>query len=224
MHLNFEIINRIFLVDQSVQVSPVESKILSFEDLPKGWDYGSGGPTSPRITSIALEWCDRLIDVGFAEIDAFPGGSGEVLIAGSKDNEYVEVIVEQDETISVALEVDGKQLFYKTRLLDHEARALLQEVAEGKWNAFTLSTQENSTLEKSSGPELPSEIIKALSPSSVVSASPHGEAQFVITLGDSIYQSVWWQSPLYSGGSIQIFSPRQGILSLIPNLIHVIGS
>src|ERR1700733_1572587 len=59
------------------------AKIISFSNLPEGWDYGNGGPISDRTIITALEWNIILIVHGFSNINASPGSGGEIVVASS---------------------------------------------------------------------------------------------------------------------------------------------
>jgi hypothetical protein len=121
----------------------VEDKIESFANLPQGWDYGAGGPIPKKTRDAALEWNNLLKFHGFGDTDAFAGGSREIVIALTSGDHYLEVIVEPDDSVSVAYDYQRKQMFYRPKLSDLEAQLAIQEVVRRIWSAsgyFTLTS------------------------------------------------------------------------------------
>ena len=114
----------------------VAEKIESFRDLQAGWDYGRGVPISENTIQRALAWNLILKLLRLPATDASPGSDGEVSIAVGCGDHYFEVIVEADDTISVAYDFQRKQVFYRLRKTPYEALKLIIEIA-GK----TSSTQ-----------------------------------------------------------------------------------
>lgn len=96
-------------------------EIDSFGNLPVGWNYGRGGPIPERTLQIAHRWKDFLHSKGFADVEAFPGDA-EVCLAASDGDHYFEVIIESDETVSVAYDYKRKQVFYRLHMMEDQAR------------------------------------------------------------------------------------------------------
>ncbi len=128
--------------------SDVEEKLNSFADLP---DYGSGGPIPQSQIATALAWNNFLRARGFLETDASPGTDGEVAIGGRLGEHYVEVIIEPDNTISVAYDRNRKQIFYKLRQPPWQAQRLLQKLTDEIWSASTSFIATNTTPQQISG-------------------------------------------------------------------------
>jgi len=133
-------------------VSATALKIISFRDLVIGWDYGAGGPIEWPIIHSALEWNTFLEGQGFLYTDAFPGGSGEIVLAAGSGEHYVEIIIEPDaKTISVAYDFKRSQVSYQLRKLPEEAKQIILEIMGQIWSASTSSIQGNITQLKKSG-------------------------------------------------------------------------
>jgi hypothetical protein len=115
--------------------SPIAQKLYSFANLPIGWDYGSGGPIPIEAISRALIWEQFLRAQGFFDNDAFPGGNGEVVISATLGDHYIEVIIEPNNTTSVAYDFQRKQIFYRLNLSFSEAMQAITEAAGRIWNA-----------------------------------------------------------------------------------------
>jgi hypothetical protein len=122
----------------------VDDKINSFAKLPVGWDYGGGGPISDQIVQTALAWKSLLATQFVWDIDAFAGGDGEILIAASCGDHYVEVIIEPDSSISMGYDFKGKQIFYRPRMSSWEAFEQISVLWGNLWSAYGYFTQRNT--------------------------------------------------------------------------------
>jgi hypothetical protein len=139
-------------LDVSHIVVTVTDKIDSFAALQKGWDYAAGEPIPTDRTRAAKVWVSFLEFLGFSNLDASPGSDGEISVAGSFGDHYLEIIVEADDkSISIAYDFEGKQKFYKLKMPFIEALASIMDVMGEIWNASTLYTQGNITLANVSG-------------------------------------------------------------------------
>jgi hypothetical protein len=193
--------------------SPVAQKLCSFANLPIGWDYGSGGPISIREISRALNWEKCLRAQGFLDTDAFPGGDGEVVVSASLGDHYVEVIVEPDNTTSVAYDFQRKQIFYRLNLSFSEAMQVITEVAGRIWNAsdyyINVNTIRNrgSSLDPHLGILRTTDFFQSLD--QTVSTRP-GRAS--VTTSEIFTSSTpeLWENPQFSGSSNPIYF-RQAI-------------
>jgi hypothetical protein len=142
------------LPDGSVFVPMTAAEqIESFGALQVGWDYGSGGAVEKMTIDAAHTWNRLLTMIGF-ETNASPGSEGEVAIGGSCGPFYLEVIVESDQTTSVAYDVGGNEEFYR---LNQSAIGALSSVLDATgsmgsiWNAYTSFTQSNTIPQNASG-------------------------------------------------------------------------
>jgi hypothetical protein len=113
---------------------PLKEKIEAFARLPSGWHYGSGGPLSEETIGAAIEWVSFLAQLGFRDLDAFPGQNGELLIAIIKNDYYIEIILEREGTVSVVCDIDNKQEFYYSRRPVAETRQTIEQLAGKIWS------------------------------------------------------------------------------------------
>src|SRR5258708_2340605 len=97
-------------------VPNVEQKIASFARLAKGWDYGRGGPIPEKTRTLAMWWNQFLRTQGAWDADAFAGSDGEIVLATSLGDHYLEIIIEADDTASVAYDLKHKQQFFRPHL------------------------------------------------------------------------------------------------------------
>ena len=94
-----------------------QEKIRSFSELPTGWHYGHGVAVSQGTVAISLLFESFIKLIGFPETDAFPGITGEVMVAGYSRTNHVQVTVEPDGTFRLAHEVDGLEVFLRGRVV-----------------------------------------------------------------------------------------------------------
>lgn len=190
--------------------SPIEEKLNSFADLPEGWDYGSGGPIPQSRITVALAWNNFLRSRGFLETDASPGGDGEIAIGGRLGEHYVEIIIEPDNTISVAYDRNRKQIFYKLRQPPWEAQRLLLKLMDEIWSASTSFIAVNTMPRPISGSGQLSATMVGRSQSSALTALlGTGEAFASTSASFMVGGGASSVNPLYFGALIQESSRRE---------------
>jgi hypothetical protein len=190
----------------------VTDKIKSFADLDDGWDYGAGAPIPERRIRAAITW-NRLLDIfGFSNMDASPGADGEISIAGSCGDHYLEVIVEADDvSASVAYDFKGKQQFYRLKMPTIEALGTALDLVGGIWSASTWYTQGNITQPRISGFELLSERTRAHYPFFPASVFETQEFRYVSTRGNTMESlNLYAANPQCTGLLIQSGCLREG--------------
>jgi len=125
-------------------------KILSFGDLEVGWHYGEGGPIDSQTITAALEIYWQFFLAEFDDTDAFPGVDGEIMVTAYRGNHYVEVIVENDGTMSLSYEFEDVEMFPP---LEHrpakEIKQKVAEVAREIWSTSAFYTMTTLTLGRS---------------------------------------------------------------------------
>lgn len=84
----------------AVSITATDQKIRSFKALPGGWHYGEGIAPSPAMIESARDWLKQVTQYGFLVTDAFPGIAGEIMISGRRGEDEIELILENDNTIS----------------------------------------------------------------------------------------------------------------------------
>jgi hypothetical protein len=196
----------LFLIGGNALTSSLTAveKIISFSQLTEGWDYGSGGPIPERTLRIALTWNERLYNLGFWDTNASPGTDGEVAIGAGWENHYIEVIIEPDDTISVAYDFANKQVFYRLRMLDADAYQTLQELAWQIWTASTSYTQANITNLLVSGREQLLGTMAVLYPSWGANVSLQWGIPSVATSGNIMQSSPELLGSPQSSGNFQL--------------------
>jgi hypothetical protein len=137
----------------AVVVRSTEDKINSFANLRAGWDYGAGGPIPMHTRDLAIAWNRVLQSQGLVETDAFPGADGEIVVAAGIGEHYLEVIVEPDDTISVAYDFRGKQAAYRPNMPSMEAVQYILELAGQICGSLGYYTQINTTKNEASSRE-----------------------------------------------------------------------
>lgn len=81
----------------------VALKINSFQSLPKGWDYGQGGPCEIYVVKKALEILSLAKLQGFSS-EAQPTTEGGILMIFSKEDHFLDVLINSDTTLDVRIE------------------------------------------------------------------------------------------------------------------------
>lgn len=105
-----------------------ENKIRSFLELPIGWRYGFGGPISENNVIMALTLCNKIINLGF-DADAFPSPDGEILLTGYHGNEYITVMIYNDQ-FSFSHETNDSIIVWVENLMLDELYEKLIKVTE----------------------------------------------------------------------------------------------
>lgn len=87
----------------SSEPDPTVQKILSFESLPKGWDYGQGVPSNKSVSRRALEILSLAKLQGF-QSEALPATDGGVIMVLSKGDYFLDVSIDPDLTLNARIE------------------------------------------------------------------------------------------------------------------------
>lgn len=92
------------------------NKVESFNMLQKGWHFGDGDAISDdyvKIGTIFLQFAELL---GIQKANAFPGENGELQITFYQNNKFLEITIEADRKITVAEDVNDKNVSYEENL------------------------------------------------------------------------------------------------------------
>jgi|WetSurMetagenome_2_1015567.scaffolds.fasta_scaffold118454_2 hypothetical protein len=88
-----------------------EQKILSFINLPQGWHFGEGVPSSHEAAKYALSILYLAQTCSF-QTDAIPGLNGEIQVICYNEDDRLEFTIEPDNTITFIHERDGQEISY----------------------------------------------------------------------------------------------------------------
>lgn len=95
----------IFIIDHNSPVQePVEQEIMSFANLPEGWDYGEGSPPS-------IETIDRAIAIYRVgkkynlSVEVVPLGDGEIIVSFSKGETFIDILIGKHEIYRLSVEI-----------------------------------------------------------------------------------------------------------------------
>jgi hypothetical protein len=202
-----ESLNTVYIGGGSLLQKPIEDKITSFGNLRHGWDYGDGGPIPKRTRDLAIQW-NRFLQTQFGETDAFPGGSGEIVIATGNDTHYLELIVEPDDSVSLAYDFQGKQAFYRPNMPAIEAVQVLIELAGQICGVLGYYTPTNTIRNEGNlrAQRSATQRMMAAYPSSEWNVFVSEEDQFVITSKNFTRESqASWETPQFFGSLNPIF-------------------
>lgn len=85
-----------------------ERKIEDFRKFQPGWFYGAGNAIEERTIRSATKLNDAAKKVGIFATDVFPAESGELMFTLYSGEDYLELTIENDGTISAVREKDDQ--------------------------------------------------------------------------------------------------------------------
>lgn len=115
-------------------------KLRSFEQLPVGWHYGSGGPASRTVIDAAVSLYEQMVSLGLTRTDAFPGAEGEIQVTAYHRQHFVAVTIDPHLAYTVCHEdgdVDCCEVEGGNRA---EAIEQLREITREIWGSSVSST------------------------------------------------------------------------------------
>jgi hypothetical protein len=182
--------------------NPVALKIISFLNLQRGWHYGDGEPSPHRIVSTALTWDSYLRSLGLNDIDAFSGDSGEILLSAMQGHHSIDVILEIDDTISVAYDRENLQQSSKPHISDAAAKRYVATLAREIWRSSVGYTAIDLTRGKTALPAWPLEtpgtmgVYRSQSASVYIASDIPAETRYVNTQGRVTWPAVVGSFPI----------------------------
>jgi len=111
------------------------SKISSYSNLEKGWDFGLGDPASKSVIDSACSLLEYLLGLGFIDIDCSLGSEGEIALCCKYDNFFVDVICESDNTYSLIIHSNENVTLHLSRYNIADVKKSIEENA--LWSAPT---------------------------------------------------------------------------------------
>lgn len=127
-------------------------KILSFLELPIGWNYGQGRPPTREQALRALYAVATIDAAGFPIADAFPGNEGEIMVTGYRGELYLELTFEENEDCAFVIEDGDEELLSLEGLPDSDALAYVSEIGSlsepEAWRSFALLIHDSMTRTK----------------------------------------------------------------------------
>ncbi len=97
------------------ELSETAKKISRFAGIKNGWHFGDGIAPRGDLIKNAMELEDLAQRRGFEETDAFPGPNGELRYCVYPDDQYVEMTLEIDGSVTIVIEdEDGVEKEYKS--------------------------------------------------------------------------------------------------------------
>ena len=147
-----------YLFEKHYPISEIESKIIAFRGLPRGWNYGQGVPPSEETINIARALNTDLQRSGFQKTNAFPGIDGEIQITAYHESFYLEFTISVDGKITFVQERDNEELRYEEGLSVADAVNKIRAFWGSLWASSDLSiTYTTMTPKKRDLPVLHSE-------------------------------------------------------------------
>lgn len=93
-----------FCKDSTSCSDPTENKLLSFANLPEGWNYGEGSPPTERTVHRAIE----IYKVGKSyglDCEVFPVSDGCIEVSLYRNKYFIDILVKGDGTLDYTYEV-----------------------------------------------------------------------------------------------------------------------
>lgn len=126
-------------------IDATTQKIAGFAKLAVGWDYGDGGPIARKTINLAVLFVSFLRQLGFSDIDAFPGTGGEISLGVIHGDHYLEIVVEIDQTISIGYDLKRSQEAYFPHVQHEKAQQLVIALAGRIWSTLGYFTRTSLT-------------------------------------------------------------------------------
>jgi hypothetical protein len=192
----------------------VVAKIKAFAGLTQGWCYGEGGPIPQSTIDQAITWHNFLRDHGARKIEAIPGAGGEISLGAIVSGNFTEIIIEEDNTITIAQDKrDGPDL-YRRNLTDLEAKELLETMLRVRWITYAGFTQDISINSTADLGAMPSAILGQKTQKAYhwlnVNASSLRGSHFVTMPENIIWRLTRSPNPQYIGDfHMKLSSPHQ---------------
>lgn len=170
-------------IRHNFETEALENEIKSFGALEPGWRFGEGGPIGLGIIEQALSIVSLMRQCGFNDIDAFPGGGGEISLMASAEVYVMEVVIEADSSITVSHDCDGNQLGYMSGLRYADAVTEISNIAGKGWTASGYFTRGTTASSMAVGVPSLSEISGVAYPSLILNVYADTAPAFLITSG-----------------------------------------
>lgn len=124
-------------------LSETERKIRDFAKLPPGWFYGAGSAIEEHIIQAAMRLNDAAKKVGVYTTDVFPAESGELMFTLYSGEDYLELTIESDGTLSAVRERDDQVIEARDGLSLDEAIDEISEFRNRAWKPSVYLSESN---------------------------------------------------------------------------------
>ena len=133
-------------------LTPTERKIISFGSLPAGWRYGRGSPLPVHRVVAGIRLCRFFYQVGLTQTDAFAGEAGELMVTAYSGPDYLEVIIEPDDTYTVTQEREDEEVVYLPSLNRADALKEVVSIAKAICDTSGSFTRTNTIVQRNASP------------------------------------------------------------------------
>ncbi len=115
-------------VYKTIMINETLLKIAEFTEWPGGWHFGEGKKINRDIASIAEKIFYKIFSQGIVTTDAFPGIDGEIRVTGYFGEHYLELTVENNDSITYLYEIDDIEKEYKESLSVIDALKVIETI------------------------------------------------------------------------------------------------
>lgn len=113
--------------------------IESFSQLPKGWNFGEGAPSSPVALGQSKMVLSLARQLGMEDAEAFPGIDGEIQVCLYSKDLTLEITFEKDATATIIFEKGDEIVSNRTRMHFDDTIRILKDF-KFKCDSYELST------------------------------------------------------------------------------------
>jgi len=126
--------------------------IKEFENLPQGWNFGEGEAASAISSTNSQELLRFAFDLGHRESEVFPGNGGEIQVCFyNEDDDTLELTCEKNGTITISVEKQDENVFYKANVSIRDAIKILKDFTYNKCLSYVSLTSKPTTVTEKSG-------------------------------------------------------------------------
>lgn len=122
-------------------------KILSFNNLLDGWNYGEGVHIQKKTIASARDINDYIRSCGFFETDAFPVPDGSIMTTLYHDKDYLEFIIHPDKSITYIREKNKNVIVHEENQSSDDTKVFINKFRGEIWSLSDSSIQFFTTSE-----------------------------------------------------------------------------
>lgn len=116
-------------------------KVRSFLELPIGWHFGEGVPARSSLATKSIYALELASEAGISRMNAFPGVEGQVQITFYHRSSVLELNLEIDGTVTVAMDEGDEQVEHRENVDWFDSLNEIKEFSERIWSSSESSIQ-----------------------------------------------------------------------------------
>lgn len=132
-------------VAPSAQEPPLKDRIRALRQLKAGWYYGAGVVPSQENIERAVALGSYLSMLGVSDFSVFPGEGGEIQLVGDCDEYTVELTVEKDGDVTLAIERSDEEVWPARKMSADQAKKTIKRILGVPWHYSGLFIRATTT-------------------------------------------------------------------------------